>query len=584
MATHRATYSAFSEMPEALQDFLFSQEFSDADGVIQKDFGLTDEQKALVGDTVMDAIFGQISLQEAMVNLRSALVPAPVTEDRWGAFLSELLRFEVWPLRELFGEELTGVLTGGISTSGWPASRVILKPLTYGGAASEVAALAGFTLAGPQRERLRDLIISKMKGVRIDAQVKEVLVRQSDFGGLGLDAAMADKVIAAMTTLLGSVKILSEDEYADWLANETRRRSEGGAQTTVPSEDEKEIEEIKAKMPATPVVPQTILDEAIESIYGGMTDKPVDEYLAKRLRHIISSRLRDVRSELELRMLLQRDAKVGGLGMAREIAERMAGQIEAGYKTYHDRILDEEKRRLETQMEEQKKKVEERKKREAEDHAQWYREKILARKQEEEEKAKLTEQIKRTMEHPIDVKEQKAETGRFGELVLAEAPKPAAPAPPTPFGTVTVTPASVARPEVKVSKASAELAAAAATQKPRLDDVKVASPRLMGPVQELKALTLPEFRRLAKDPESAAKKIFQKIDVLGQESFERRIEGIRAWQQSGLQQAYMALVAESFKSGKPVAQLAEEKRGLGQDVPSPVELSAIISLNSTLHF
>jgi hypothetical protein len=47
-----------------------------------------------------------------------------------------------------------------------------------------------------------------------------------------------------------------------------------------------------------------------------------------------------------------------------------------------------------------------------------------------------------------------------------------------------------------------------------------------------------------------------------------------------LQQLYLRLVADSFATGKPVAQLAEERRQQNQDVPTPEELGAIMQLNS----
>jgi hypothetical protein len=106
----------------------------------------------------------------------------------------------------------------------------------------------------------------------------------------------------------------------------------------------------------------------------------------------------------------------------------------------------------------------------------------------------------------------------------------------------------------------------------------------MGPVEELRAMTLAEFRRLAKDPSMAVEKILSRVAILSQESFERRIEGIRAWQSSPLQGMYMRLVAESFRSGTPIAELVDTKRRGGEEVPTSAELAAMISLNSTLHF
>jgi hypothetical protein len=624
--TQRPNFSSFSEMPEALQAFLFSDVYAQADEDLRKTYNLSNEQRTMIGDKTMDAVFHDIELPETLSDIKTALVPTVVPEEKWKDFLSDVLKLEIWPLRELFGEELTKILQENqIRTVGWPSSRVMLKPLTYGGAASEIASQCGFSLMGGQmRERLRDLIISKIKGVRIDSEVRATLMRQADFGGLGLDAAMADKAVATMNSLFSSVQIMTEDEYADWLSAEARKKAAPPEPVHAGADEDPEIAAIRARMPDASHQPKTVLDEAIASTYAKITDHPKDDYLDKRLRHVISSRLRDVRSQIELKQLLQRDSKVGGLGLAKDVSERMASQIEEGYQSYHDRILTEEKQNLDAQLEEQRKKVEERKKREAEEHAEWYREKVLARKQTEDDQKKMAEQMKQVMgdafstvpAHPIDVKEKKAETERFGELVpaVAAGAKPVAapivssavqsimgPNLPSQFPTASSAPiqspaptsqtapaassvGNLARPEVKVSKATAEMMVTANAFKPRMDDVKMASPRLTGPVQELRALTLSEFRRMAKDPTVAVQKILQKVEILHQESFERRVEGIRAFQESGLQQSYMALVAESFRTGKPISELADEKRSKGSDVPSPAELSAIISLNSKLHF
>ncbi len=584
MDTERKKYSRLSDLPRSIQLFLFSEASGAADIELQKKYILKNEAFEMIGDKIMDAIFNDVSLPQAVADIKTIIVPNPITEDKWLAFLADFLKLEAWPLRELFGDELTNLLAeNNISIAGWPSFRVHLKPLTYGGAASEIANTVGFSLMGGQlRERLRDLVMTKVKGIRIDAQVKEVLTRQSDFGGIGLDPVTADKTIAAMNALIGSVRVMPEEEYADWLAEQARstkseeRNAKSETRSVGTTPEEAEIDAIKSKMAAAPRGPATVLDQAVEAIWGTIVEKPADEYLANRLRHSISSRLRDVRNEVELRQLLERDTKVGGLGMSKEAAAQLGGTIEKGYKTFHDPIREEEKNKLADQMEEQKRKIEERKKRQAEEHAQWYREKILARTQVADAQKQLTDRLKATMT-PMDVKEKRVETEKYGELVPAPAafvsfPDAAASGTPAPVSTV------------KVSKATAELAALPATQKPRVEDVKAAAPRLMGPVQELAALTLSEFRRLAKEPEKAAEKILEKINTLGQESFERRVEGIHAWQQSGLEQSYMVLIAESFRAGKPMAVLAEEKRAKGEDVPSPSELAAIISLNSKLHF
>jgi hypothetical protein len=579
MPTNRPHYESFAEMPPGLRHYVFTPEFNKADELIRDDYALSKEQTELIGDKVMDAIFNDTSLGQALADIKQALVPTPVPDDRWKDLVADILKLELWPIRELFGEEMTTIISQGeINTAGWPSTGVLLNPLTYSGAATEIAARAGFSLLGPHmRERLRDLVMSRVKGIRTDAQVKETMLRQGDFGGLGFDATMADKTIAVMAEVLDSVQVMSEQEYADWLAEEAKRKTET-QDAAGDEESDPEIAALKANMQVA-ARPPSVLEQAIETAWQKITTKPTDEYLEKRLRNIISSRLRDVRSATDLLQLLQRDSKVGGMGYSPDEADGLAAQIEASYTEFRQAIMAEEKQKLDSQLTLQKQKIEERKKREAEEHARWYQEKVLAKKNAEEHKKKVAEQFlqiaQQTAAHPVDTKAKQVEAARFGPMVAAT---PAVTTPGKATGPVSAPPA-----QIKVSAATAALQKQAADLKPRLEDVRGGAPRLVGLAQELRALTLVEFRRLG-PPEVSTQKIMQKIDTLAQESFEKRLEGIKAWQNCPLQQSYLNLVAQSFKAGKPVDQLSEDLRKTGQDAPTAAEISAIISLNSKLHF
>jgi hypothetical protein len=400
---------------------------------------------------------------------------------------------------------------------------------------------------------------------------------------------------------------MSEDEYADWLAEETRKKAEPVASVGPRTADDEEIDKIKAAMPTAP---PSVLDDAVEKTFAGLTSKPNDAYLTKRLRYVISSRFRDVRSAFELKQLLMRDSKVGGLGMSSGEADRMAQEIETAYATYHAPIMDEEKNKLDVQKELQTRRIEERKKHEAEEHAAWYKERILSRQKDEGGKNQLAEQFRQALGsgsasspsgeiHPMDRMEQKKEQERFGELVPAVGagatpiPPPAqavsVEAKPAPSSAAPFLPsaqAQQARPEVKISKETAALQSLqAANLKPRMTDITPAGgTRLTGLAQELRQLGLADFRRLSADPEVAGQKILQKIETLGGESFEKKLEGVEAFQGSPLQKEYVTLVSDSFKKARPVAELAEEMRKAGKDTLSQAEISAIISLNSKLHY
>ena len=280
--------------------------------------------------------------------------------------------------------------------------------------------------------------------------------------------------------------------------------------------------------------------------------------------------------------ILQRDVKVGGLGLSVEEMGILGASIEAGYVKFHAPIMEEEKKKQVEQFAIQAQKIEERKKKEAEEHAKWFQERIAARKAEEVATAAAATDLKKFFALPLELKQEKVETERFGKMVGAvEAGTKVIVGPMNEKKENSGQPA--ARAEVKISAQTVEIRAAAPA-KPRIDDVARPAARLTGPIQELQNMSLPEFRRLSKDPDEAARKILEKIETLAKESFERRAEGVQSWQSCALQRSYVSLVGAAFAAGKPVGVLAEEKHAADANILSPAEISSILSLNSQLHY
>jgi hypothetical protein len=636
--SNRAHFSSFSDMPTGLRRYLFSQTFGDGEAKLREAYKLSEDQSQKLGDLVMDIVFNDKTLPDGIAEMKGVLVPNPVAESNWKLFVEDFLKEELWPIRELFGDELSKVMADmNIVAAGWPQGRVLLKPLSYSGAASELMSRLNLALLGPSaRERLRTLVVGRVKGSLVDAQIKESLMRQEDFGGLGLDAAGADATVAALSELLDSVEILSEEKYADWLAEQAHAVS--AAAKAVEAEDAADVAAAAAKVgaPAASLagaVARGALDEAVDRAYAAVPQKPAGEYLERRMRNAISTRLRGVRSSSDLMGLFQRESKVGGLDFDKAMAEAAVKAIDVVYEETHAGIAEDERRKLEDQIAAQRQKVDARKRQEAEDHAKWYEERVKARQGEEAKRQDVAEQMRRAFgvaaapavgvatipmpASPAAAKGAVVERQRFGDLVPAAAvavPIPATalaaavPASASPFGPMAqvapVVPGStqatvqpMARPEVKLSQATVQVVQAAAqSPRPRMDDIRTVQPapasradaaggpRLVGLLDELGHLSIAGFRRLGRTPEEAAAQVQHKIDLLGQESFAKRLDAAQAWMSSPVQQAYVALVAEAFRGGKPVAQLAEERRASGGDALSPAEIAAIVNLNAKQHF
>ena len=124
---------------------------------------------------------------------------------------------------------------------------------------------------------------------------------------------------------------------------------------------------------------------------------------------------------------------------------------------------------------------------------------------------------------------------------------------------------------------------ASASGRTPIQDIRF-RPRLAGPLEELRALSIVEWRRLSPNPTDAVLKIKGKLALLEEAGYEQRIAGIKAWKASPLSHQYLALSRESLASGKSLIQLAQAKAAAGELVQTAEELSAILALNAELRF
>ena len=125
------------------------------------------------------------------------------------------------------------------------------------------------------------------------------------------------------------------------------------------------------------------------------------------------------------------------------------------------------------------------------------------------------------------------------------------------------------------------------TPEPTLKSVPQASPvqhELTGPVQELEALTLDNFRRFGDVVQDRVDKILDKINVLEKDSFTKKAQGIEAWRNSQVYKIYLELGQESMIQGKEVANLIEDYKSKDKSVLTIEEFTAISDLNKKLRF
>jgi hypothetical protein len=103
--------------------------------------------------------------------------------------------------------------------------------------------------------------------------------------------------------------------------------------------------------------------------------------------------------------------------------------------------------------------------------------------------------------------------------------------------------------------------------------------RIIGPLEELQAIDLKEFRALGRSPKESVNKIYEKIANLARDGFEQRSKGIISWQNSPLYQLYLSAGEESLIKGLPIEGILKTKNGMTWD-----EFQAIGDLNEQLNY
>ncbi len=116
-------------------------------------------------------------------------------------------------------------------------------------------------------------------------------------------------------------------------------------------------------------------------------------------------------------------------------------------------------------------------------------------------------------------------------------------------------------------------------ERPRLEDVKGFATKLYGPIDELGSLSLIDFRRLSKDPQKAVEIIRQKLEVLENDSLEKRAAGIKALKNSPLYKIYADIMNQAFMNNQSYDKIIAQRGDI-----TPVEYKAIMDLNKGLKY
>lgn len=121
-------------------------------------------------------------------------------------------------------------------------------------------------------------------------------------------------------------------------------------------------------------------------------------------------------------------------------------------------------------------------------------------------------------------------------------------------------------------------------EKATVQDVKPATRRLTGPVEELQYMTLEDFRRLGRDKKEIKDEVIERVMLLGEETLMKKIQGIKAWKSSPVFKLYLQLSLKGIQEKKSVEKLIEESQTRNEETLTLSEVELISELNQALSF
>lgn len=121
------------------------------------------------------------------------------------------------------------------------------------------------------------------------------------------------------------------------------------------------------------------------------------------------------------------------------------------------------------------------------------------------------------------------------------------------------------------------------SSKIRINDIRPVT-KIVSPIDELRLLDITNFRRLGDTPKEIVLKIFSKIKLLEKDGYDKMIAGVKAWRQSEVNHLYIKIGQEVIMKNSSFSDIISQRERAGQAHLSTEEINAISQLNSKLSF
>ncbi|PIR66965.1 MAG: hypothetical protein COU51_01115 [Parcubacteria group bacterium CG10_big_fil_rev_8_21_14_0_10_36_14] len=579
-------FEKLNKLPEKIKEYMYSDSLADANLELIEKYKFSETQKEDFFD-----ILNQIFVKEM----------SPDSLD--GVLMNKLKIKDDKIISALAGEIREKILTPIADYFGMSEAREINKE---GDNVLVAKSISKFNLqfALPDlKERFTDISGSFLENVRTKSQFKNTLGKPIDMGGMGYDNELAENIAKFFGSYMRIQEIEKKKEKEGAIPKTRRIKSldikeiespsifssplkkgdiggfknppqpsfsKGGSEdavfSVIPAEagtstkndevgftsEEKEVEEMKQRV-------EEIRGSEPHPVTESKTDEAIKEVdikfpsveLNDRLRALVDSRLRNVRTSTQTFERLTLPVKQGGLGISKEEADRISLALNKYLdKESHDLYKGKvgEIKKFEKKVSEQKIEKDERENRQQQEGLNKKFEKLIARRRIKKTRKQESTRAQEKLLRKSLPSEKGGQEGFNNES-----------SPSLKKGDIG---GFINPPQPSFSKEGGV--------KPTLEDIAYKS-KLYGPVEEIANMTFEDFRRISKDPKEAILKIKDKLALLREESFTKYQTGVTAWKKSPLYKEYLKLLNESLASGKSLEESLLSNQALNKE-----EFDAII--------
>lgn len=270
-----------------------------------------------------------------------------------------------------------------------------------------------------------------------------------------------------------------------------------------------------------------------------------DELLTKRAEAIAKTRLKDIRNSVMTEEMLVREPKIGGLGLDPDLAKQLVARLEAEAKALKERGM-----------------------------------------------VRTPAPIQPP---PPSVPPPLAPAKPVSQPPLVKfIPPSGLPPAPSPLPSVTEAP-RLSRPIKRPADIPAPVITrpiapplapvvqrARQVDRPAMTDITRPVNKALGPAEEMKSLTLTEWRRLGQGAAESSRHLIEKFRHLERESFSLWTSAIAGWRQSEVYLLYLEMGRQSLDQGMSIQDVITTRAKNGQAYLSEHEFFAVADLNRQL--